>query len=282
MTQYSVARRTLVVLVSLGTIATGASHVTAQSSSVADLLRAITTSIRVENSTTAESALCHGFVGTVRRDIAYVATAKHCIEKVNSVKPLSPTNVDGTLTVTVEYASGQTGTSRRFFWDGNHDDVIVAATFDQPPTSLAGACPNCRAYDSFYSQQIPVLSVLSTGGGPAVVSSGTLLADRSGRYSLALPASPGTSGSAVFDLRGNLVGIIVSALVNRSAQAGWMTNIVPGGFVFNLVKYAVGQIESPAPSPSSPAVRVPPQPPLPPCDGSIATRDPSWRGSTCQ
>lgn len=98
--------------------------------------------------------------------------------------------------------------------------MVIAVTFDEPPTSLAEACPNCRAYSCFLSQQIPVLSVHSAGGGPAVVSSGTLFADQFGQYVVALPTSTGTSGSAIFDLEGNLVGIVVSVVVNQSAQAG--------------------------------------------------------------
>jgi hypothetical protein len=80
----------------------------AQSSAVADLLRAITVRIEVENATTGQAGLCHGFVDVVRYDIAYVVTAKHCVEELNSAK-LAPTTLDPTLTVGLAYANGATG-----------------------------------------------------------------------------------------------------------------------------------------------------------------------------
>jgi S1-C subfamily serine protease len=104
------------------------------------------------------------------------------------------------------------------------------------------------------------------------------MSDQFGRYFVALPSSPGTSGSPVLDLHGNLVGIVVAGVVNRAAEAGWITDIVPGGLVFDLVRYAIDHIESP----SSPSASPPPQPSLPPCDGTSSTREPSWRGLTCQ
>lgn len=273
-------RRTILWLVMVVVVATPLPTAAQPSAAVADLLRAITVRLDIESRETGRAGLCHGFVDVVRYDVAYIVTAKHCVEEINSAR-LSPTTVDRTLAVSVVYSNGGTGSNRNLFWDNNHDDLVVAATFDDRPPSLSGLCPNCRAYTVFVGQRISVLSILSAGGGPPVVSSGTLLSDQYGRYFVALPTSPGTSGSPVLDLRGNLVGIVVAGLVNRSAEAGWITDIVPGGLVFNLVRYAVEHTESPAPS-SPASVPRPTQPPLPPCDGTTATREPSWRGLTCQ
>jgi len=242
------------ILIALGI----ASPVTAQSSFVADMLRAITAHIEIENSATGQSALCHGFVDTVRYNVAYLVTAKHCVEDLNSTK-LSPTTVDPSLTVSVTYSNGTAGTLRRLFWNTGLDALVVAAAFLSPPLSFAGECPGCRAHTVFAGQRTPVLSVLSAGGGPPVVSSGFLFSDQFGRYFVALPSSAGTSGSAVLDLQGNLVGIVVAGLVNRSAEAGWITDIVPGGVIFNLVGYAVKQMEESSP----PGSFSPPSPPGP-------------------
>lgn len=117
------------VLLIAALIASGiVTPVTAQSSFVADMLRAITANIEVENSATAQSALCHGFVDTVTYNIAYVVTAKHCVEDLNS-KKLTSTTVDPTLTISVTYSNGGFGTQRRWFWNNDNDAFVLAASF---------------------------------------------------------------------------------------------------------------------------------------------------------
>lgn len=212
----------------------------AQSPYVADLLHAITVQVTAV-SPRGSSVLCHGFVEAVHRGIAYVVTARHCVETSNGTA-LTPTT---TPAVTVTYVGGGRGEGRWLFWTSAHDLLVVAASFDRLPVSYAAACPECVAYRAFGPwQRIPVMSVLSVGGSSPVVSSGFVVTDAQGRALAILPASPGTSGAAVLDLRGNLAGTVVSGYLPRATDAGWLVNIVPGALVLDLVHYAVSQTEA--------------------------------------
>jgi Trypsin-like peptidase domain len=245
----------------------------AQSSAqVSDLLRQITVRIHVEDVATGSGGLCHGFVSSVRYEVAYVVTAKHCVEDLAG-RPLT----EGTslrelnLSVTVEYANETRGTVRHITWSKSQDALVLVTSFGARPTSYAGLCSGCRNYRTFGTEQrLPVESVLSAGGGPPVISSGMVLSDSSGRYVVMLPSSPGTSGSPVLDLQGNLVGIVVTGAVYRGAEASWVAGIVPGSTIVDLVRFAVEHYESttaqsptPAPPNATPGLPAPPIPPAP-------------------
>jgi outer membrane protein assembly factor BamE (lipoprotein component of BamABCDE complex) len=242
---------------------------------VADLLRGITARIHVADVATGKGGLCHGFVSSVRSQVAFVATAKHCIEELTGRPLLQGTSLrELNLSATVEYANGATGTVRYIAWSRNQDALVLVTSFTNRPTSYAGLCSGCRNYRSLGAgQTIRVESVLSAGGGPPVISSGMVLSDSFGRYVVMLPSSPGTSGSPVLDLQGNLVGIVVTGAVYRGAEASWVAGIVPGSTVVDLVRFAVEHFESPpsqaaTPTPPSlsPGLPVPPTstPDLPP------------------
>lgn len=224
-----------------------AGPVSAQSPFVAGLLEAITVRVSVENPARNEAMLCHGFVETVQRETAYIATAKHCVERPN-FSPLTPATVDPGLVATVTYPEGSRGRVRQLVWDPAQDVVVLAASFERRPLSYAASCPQCWGYRSFGAgQRIPVMSILSAGGGPPVVSSGYVVTDLQGRYAVILPAAPGTSGAAVLDLSGNLAGIVVTGYLPPAAQAGWLAGIVPGALVIDLVRYAADHQAHPSP-----------------------------------
>ena len=217
----------------------------AERSSAGHLLEAITARIRVENTATGHDGLCHGLVSVVRSQWAYVATAKHCVEELTSA-PLRGNLAVGDLALdmTVEYANGTVGRAEHLAWNQDRDALIMVATYTRPPASYAGLCADCTVYQSFGSgQRIPVLSILSAGGGSPVVSSGFVMSDSEGHYVVVLPVSLGTSGSGVVDARGNLVGIVVTAGTSGGADAGSEAGIVPGQTVDDLVKYAIDTFE---------------------------------------
>jgi hypothetical protein len=251
-------------------LASWPASVAAQSAATAaaeDLLQSIVAGITVR--TPLGEGLCHGFVATVRNDVAYIVTAKHCVES------LSPATVqrkwrDPDLAITIAYAKGGTGIYRQVFWHIAQDDLVIAASFTRTPASYTGLCPSCLSYRTLplASQPFPVLSVLSSAGGLPVLSTGMVLVTESGEWIVLLPSAHGTSGAPVIDLQGNLVGIVSSATIVRGTEAGVMVALVSGGFATDLVRYAVDQVEGaavvpppPPPPPPSPPTYTPPTPP---------------------
>ena len=180
---------------------------------------------------------------TVRGSVAFVATAKHCVERV-STAVFGPARDDPSLSAAVTYANGDTGTLQpirhRFFWHTNRDDVVIAMTFTAKPTAYDTLCPSCFGLQPWGpAQLIPVVSVLEAGGGEAVISSGQLWQNDDGQWRLLLPVAPGTSGAPVVDAHGNLIGIASSTLVSPGTEAGFRAEVVPGKYILDLVKSAV-------------------------------------------
>ncbi len=246
----------------------------AQPAQPADLLRAITVGIHVNNPSRGREGLCQGFVAGVGGDAAYVVTAKHCIDDLASTSISAAASLDQLgVTIEVAYANGTRGGVNQLAGADTSDVVVLLASYVDRPVAFAD-CDECRVYRSFGSnQQIPVLSMLSAGGGPPVVSSGIVVSDRAGRYTVVLPSSPGTSGSAVIDLEGNLVGMVVSVAAVGGAEAGYVSGVVPGGTIEDLLRYAVSQFGGVSP----PIQNAPPAaPPTPPSLAPSAAR--TWSG----
>jgi len=214
----------------------------AQSSvATAFILRDTTARITVTNPAARRRGLCVGFVQIVRAKAAFVATAKHCIEEQAS-GPLghAASLQDLGLSVVIDYANGTRGRARYLAWNEHQDAIVLVSSFTQLPVSYARLCPGCKIYETVgIRQRIPVESILSAGAGAPVISSGIVESDTFGRYTVILPSSPGTSGAPVLDLRGNLVGIVVSGATFRGADAGWQAGIVLGQTVYDLARYAV-------------------------------------------
>ncbi len=232
----------------------------------ADFLRRITTRIVVSNTATGQRELCHGFVQVVRGEVAFVATAKHCIEElVNGSLGAGVSLRDLGLSVRIEYSNGTTGAVRYVAWNRGQDVIVLVSSFEERPDSYSGLCPTCRIYRNFGSgQKIAVESILSAGGGVPVVSSGFVVSDQFGRYTVILPSSPGTSGSPVVDLQGNLVGIVVTGATFRGADAGWISGIVLGSAVTDVARYAFEHYPPTSAAPQPTAISpLPPAPPSP-------------------
>jgi hypothetical protein len=246
----------------------------AQRPEPADLLKAMTVQIRVDNVSRHREALCQGFVAGVGGDAAFVVTAKHCIDDLATTPIAQAQSLDQLgVTIDVTYAGGTSGDVIQLAGAENSDVVVLRVAYTERPVAFAD-CGDCRVYRSFGSnQQIPVLSMLSAGGGPPVVSSGLLLSDRAGQYTVVLPSSPGTSGSAVIDTDGNLVGMVVSVAAARGAVAGSVSGVVPAGDIEDLLAYAVSQLGGG----SGAAPNLPPAaPPTPPALAPSAAR--TWSG----
>jgi hypothetical protein len=250
------------------------SPVSAQSTPAADLLRAITVEVHVENASRGQQGLCQGFVAGVSDAAAYVVTAKHCVDDLASTRISSATSMDQLgVAIQVTYANGTSGDVERLAGADTSDVVVLLVSYSELPEAFAD-CAECQVYRDFgRDQRIPVLSMLSAGGGPPVVSSGIVLSDESGEYTVVLPTSPGTSGSAVIDLQGDLVGMVVSVATMRGAAAGVTAGIVPGGTIEDLLRYAIprfGGAAAPAPNPAQTA------PSAPPALAPVAVR--TWSG----
>lgn len=210
------------------------------------LLRETTARITLTNPKTKQLGLCVGFVQIVRAKAAFVATAKHCVEELASA-PLGRhvSLQDLGLTVAVSYANGTAGMARYLAWNEHEDAIVLVSSFTKAPVSYARLCPSCKIYETLgVRQKISVESILSAGAGAPVISSGVVESDGAGRWTVTLPSSPGTSGAPVLDLRGDLVGIIVSGATFRGATAGWQARIVLGQTVYDLARYAVEQYQN--------------------------------------
>jgi hypothetical protein len=198
---------------------------------------------------------------TVRGSTAFVATAKHCVEGV-STAVFGPARDDPSLSAGVTYASGDTGALQPIrhplFWHPDRDDVVVAMTFTRKPAAYDVLCPSCFGRQPWGpAQAISVESVLKAGDGDPVISSGKLLQDDEGQWTLLLPAAPGTSGGPVVDTRGNLVGITSWAPVLSGAEASYRVTVVPGKSVLDLVKFAVENAHDDPPPATDPAGALP-------------------------
>lgn len=237
-------RRTGLIAVLIGLcLAVPGSAIAQSSVATAFVLRETTTRITVISPKTRRRGLCVGFVQIVRARAAFVATAKHCVEELASGRlGRSASLADLGLSVVIRYANGTTGAARYLAWNESQDAIVLVSSFTKAPLSYASLCPSCRIYETLgVRQRISVESVLSAGAGAPVISSGVVESDLFGRSSVILPASPGTSGAPVLDLRGGFVGIVSSGASLRGADAGWQASIVLGQTVYDLARYALDQ-----------------------------------------
>ena len=143
------------------------------------------------------------------------------------------------------YANGDIGTKSltsahsRMRWHRSLDDLVITTTFTRRPVAYGELCPTSIGLRPQAGEQtFPVLSVLSSGGGTPVLSSGLLMQDPDGQWTLLLPAAPGTSGAPVVDPQGNFVGLTSQGLMRGGAEASFTVRVVPGHWVVDLVRHS--------------------------------------------
>jgi len=213
----------------------------AQSESLgAQVLEAVTVTITSTNYRSFKGGTCHGATYAVTRSVAYVVTAKHCVETFSSV-PLEPGIQwrDVRELVTVRFANGETGRVTGIFWPQNYDALVMRTALRplaRRPVGYVQVC-RCGYYRTFpRASRIPIYSMLSAGGGRPVPSSGFVVTDANGRYRVFLPSAHGTSGTMIVDGQGRLVGLVRG--VFSQVGAGYASAITPAPVIISLLKYA--------------------------------------------
>jgi trypsin-like peptidase len=233
----------LVLLVILGgTFVTQASAQTPTEpvSPAVHILQATMARITFRNATM--GGLCHGYVASVTGGLAYVVTAKHCVAGMSQTALIAG-QMDPVLRITVHYANGTDGGPWQLLWSPDQDIVVITAGFTIKPTSYADLCATCPSYTDQYmvavKTPVPVVSLLSAGGGPAVLSSGLLMGGQATESQVMMPASEGTSGSPVLDTQGRLIGIVSTAHLFPGTEASPAVHVVSGDAVNQFVQWAL-------------------------------------------
>jgi hypothetical protein len=172
---------------------------------------------------------CAGFAQFVQGDRAVVVTAGHCLQH------------DQVAEVAVAYAAGPTGVGKIWYVDPAADVAVVIATFSQTPNTIHGLCRSCLAVAPDLPA-LPVLSILTSGGGRPVISTGTVEPAHAVMWFATLPISPGTSGSPVVTPAGDLAGIVSAgqatvSTANRAAVTD--SALVSGSVVLEFVDRVV-------------------------------------------
>ena len=203
-------------------------------------LKAVTVSIVARNYTTGKAGICQGSVYAVVGSAAYVITAKHCVETLSSTRLLPGVEwKDIHEVVAVRFPSGQSGRVVDVFWPQNSDALVMKTAFSgRRPAAYVDVC-RCGYYNYFpRSTRIPIISMLSAGGGVPVPSSGYVQTDLWGRYVVLLPDAQGTSGALVVDMQGRMVGVVWGVSAQVEGGAGFTALITPAPVIVDLMKYA--------------------------------------------
>ena len=219
----------------------------------AAVLKVVTVTIASANYTTRKAAQCHGAVfavvrGAVKRSAAYITTAKHCVESLSSIPLEAGVRWRDTReVVTVKYPNRSTGRVTGIFWLQDYDALVMRATccrmLSRPPIGWLDVCRRCGYYNDFgRSARIPILSMLSAGGGQPVPVDGVVRTDAAGHISVLLPIAHGTSGTMVVDRQGRLVGLVWGEFSSAGpGGAGFRAVITPAPAIISLMKYAFEQ-----------------------------------------
>ncbi len=230
----------MAAIISQGTPAPGESE-----SPAVSLLRAIAVRLEVGNIKTGQHVCCcQGFVYDVSGSTAYVVSAKHCAEHFATHDLNGEEDYRGVY-INVLYPNHARGRMLHGWALRQSDVMVVTANFTRPPDAWRTLCPTCRFYNSFgENRRITVISTLVAGFGQPVISGGVVTSNANGRYFVDLSASPGTSGSVVLDLRGNVVGIVVAHYPSApGVQAGSRAVIVTAPVVEYALKRAVSALQ---------------------------------------
>lgn len=185
--------------------------------------------------------------GAVARKAAYITTAKHCVEALSSAPLESGVRWrDIREVVTVRYPNRSTGRVTGIFWLQNYDALVMRATccriLSRPPVGWVDVC-RCGYYNDFgRSARIPILSMLSAGGGAPVPVDGFVRTDAAGHVGVILPTAHGTSGTMVVDRQGKMVGLVWGVFSSAGpGGAGFIAAITPAPAIIGLMKFAFEQ-----------------------------------------
>lgn len=235
----------VIVLVVMAAVALQRIPASGESESPAvSLLKAIAVRLEVGNVRTSRHVCCcQGFVYDVSGSTAYVVSAKHCAEHFATHDLNGEEDYRG-LYINILYPNHARGRMIRGWALRQSDVMVVAANFTRPPDAWRTLCPTCGFYKSFgNNRRISVISTLVAGFGQPVVSGGVVTSTADSHYFVDLTTSPGTSGSVVLDLRGNVVGIVVAVYpVASGVQAGSRAVIVTAPVVAYALKQAVSAL----------------------------------------
>ncbi len=122
--------------------------------------------------------------------VELVLTAAHCITE------------PGIDSIAVATLDGQTGYARTWVGWRNYDVAFLLGTPGLGPLSPI------RGYWRQPATNLPVLAMIVVGGGRPTMTSGLVRRLNGYNVELLMPAAPGSSGGAVVDMSGRLVGLI--------------------------------------------------------------------------
>jgi hypothetical protein len=166
---------------------------------------------------------CRGYVQDVRGKYAVVITAGHCLKD--------------TAHVFITYPDGTTGYGISWYtWD-QVDVGIVMAAFSRLPNDSLDLFPAGGAVPPDGLER-PVVSLLTSGGGEPVLSTGAVVTGPDVEWRTSIPVAPGTSGTPVFTPEGYFAGIVVGGYSPVSGAATASSVIVSGPEVFELLRQA--------------------------------------------
>lgn len=195
-------------------------------------------------------------------DVGLVLTAAHCVTDLGT----NPVIVASTL-------SGQVGRAVRWVFWKEQDVALVVVTPNM------GLLDPIRNFWPDPPQGLRVLAMITVGDGRPTLASGIVLGTEGVSVNLVLPGAPGSSGGAVVDLDGALVGMIASGEVYGGGSASPFVKAVGAGIITRLHNQerdrlagwareasrptapAVAVAPSPSPAPIAPPTPIPP--PLP-------------------
>jgi hypothetical protein len=203
-------------------------------------LEAVTVSVVARNYVTGRAAICQGSVYAVVGSTAYVVTAKHCVEALSSTRLLPGVEwKDIHEIIAVKFPNGQSGRVAGVVWPQRGDALVMKTAFNgRRPAAYVDVCA-CGYYNYFpRSRRIPIVSMLSAGGGAPVPSSGYLQTDLLGRYAVFLPDAQGTSGTLVVDMQGRMVGLVWGVSTPVEGGAGFTALITAAPVIVDLMKSA--------------------------------------------
>lgn len=249
---------TAIAAIVLVAVCVGARSMPVASTQRSDAVRTLlqSTSVRVEatDDQSGRRTSCEGFVydtGPTRGsyEVAYVITAAHCLRS-SAVAPkiIGGTGFKSTVRACALLESGAKWLQANDILSPDDPAVDIALLTVVSPKSvssrslrmLTGADKPKALHSHWFwaapgpPDEMPVMSMLSAGGGLIVPSSGMMHRNRDGTPGVFIPVAPGTSGALVVDLEARIVGMVVTGLTYVSDGAGMTAGIIPASTIVSF------------------------------------------------